>query len=263
MENMLEVAAICKEYGIMSVLDASLLQDNLYFIKTREAAAKDMTIAEIIRKIADQMDLIYFSSRKLGFARGGAIVSNNESLILKMKAFIPLYEGFLTYGGMEVRAMEAMAVGLMETLDEEIINQGPIFIEYLVKELSEYGVPMVKPAGGLGQQLMLYQPELRYQLLKPEPQMLKEQKQMLTPCLKIFSSFTRPPILNILIISLSRYIYSYLSYHNFPDFAIVKLKILVIFIKILATLSKHILKIKNRAVMPDFSIYFVVKFQRF
>ena len=67
-----------------------------------------------------------------------------------MKAFIPLYEGFLTYGGMEVRAMEAMAIGLLETLDEEIINQGPIFIEYLVKELSEYGVPMVKPAGGLG-----------------------------------------------------------------------------------------------------------------
>ena len=49
-----------------------------------------------------------------------------------------------------IRAMEAMAVGLMETLDEEIINQGPIFIEYLVKELSDYGVPMVKPAGGLG-----------------------------------------------------------------------------------------------------------------
>ena len=150
MENMLEVAAVCKEYGVMAVLDASLLQDNLYFIKTREEAAKNMSVAEIIRKLADAMDLIYFSSRKLGFARGGAIISNNESLILKMKAFIPLYEGFLTYGGMEVRAMEAMAVGLLETLDEEIINQGPIFIEYLVKELSDYGVPMVKPAGGLG-----------------------------------------------------------------------------------------------------------------
>lgn len=109
-----------------------------------------MTIEEITRKIADEMDLIYFSARKLGFSRGGAIISNNEKLILKMKAFIPLYEGFLTYGGMEVRAMEAMAVGLYETMDEEIINQGPLFIEYLVKELDDYGVPMVKPAGGLG-----------------------------------------------------------------------------------------------------------------
>lgn len=150
MENMLEVARVCRENGILSVLDASLLQDNLYFIKTREEQAKNMTIAEIMRKIADAMDLIYFSSRKLGFSRGGAIVSNNNDLILKMKEYIPLYEGFLTYGGMEVRSMEAMAVGLLETLDEEIINQGPLFIEYLVKELDEYGVPMVKPAGGLG-----------------------------------------------------------------------------------------------------------------
>ncbi len=150
MENMLEVAKVCRENGIMSVLDASLLQDNLYFIKTREEAAKGMTIAEITRKIADAMDLIYFSSRKLGFSRGGGIVSNNNDLILKMKEFIPLYEGFLTYGGMEVRSMEAMAVGLLETMDEEIINQGPLFIEHLVKELDSYGVPMVKPAGGLG-----------------------------------------------------------------------------------------------------------------
>lgn len=150
MENMLEVADICRQNGIMSVLDASLLQDNLYFIKTREEAAKNMSIAEITRKIADAMDIIYFSARKFGFSRGGAIVSNNEKLILKMKSLIPLYEGFLTYGGMEVRAMEAMAVGLYESMDEEIINQGPLFIEALVKELDEYGVPMVKPAGGLG-----------------------------------------------------------------------------------------------------------------
>jgi tryptophanase len=96
------------------------------------------------------MDIIYFSSRKLGFSRGGAIISNNEKLVLQMKEFVPLYEGFLTYGGMEVRAMEAMAVGIRETMDEEIINQGPLFIEYLVKELDNYGVPMVMPAGGLG-----------------------------------------------------------------------------------------------------------------
>lgn len=150
LENMLQVAEVCKKNGILSVLDASLLQDNLYFMKTREEACKNMTIKEIMRTLCEKMDLIYFSSRKLGFARGGAIVSNNEKLILKMKEYIPLYEGFLTYGGMEVRSMEAMAVGLLETLDEEIINQGPIFIEYLVKELNDYGVPMILPAGGLG-----------------------------------------------------------------------------------------------------------------
>lgn len=150
LDNMLKVAAICKKYGVMSLLDASLLQDNLHFIKTREEACKNMSIKEIIRTLSDQMDLIYFSSRKLGFARGGAIISNNEQLIIRMKEFIPLYEGFLTYGGMEVRSMEAMAVGLLETLDEDIISQGPIFIEHLVKELNDYGVPMILPAGGLG-----------------------------------------------------------------------------------------------------------------
>lgn len=150
MENMLAVAGICRENGIISVLDASLLQDNLYFIKTREESAKGKSIAEITRELADAMDLIYFSSRKLGFARGGGIISNNEELILRMKEFVPLYEGFLTYGGMEVRSMEAMAVGLLETMDEEIISQAPLFIEYLVKELADYGVPMIQPAGGLG-----------------------------------------------------------------------------------------------------------------
>ena len=150
LQNMLEVAQICKENGILSILDASLLQDNAYFMKTREEMCKNLTVKDIMHKLGDAMDLIYFSARKLGFSRGGGIVSNNNDLILKMKEFIPLFEGFLTYGGMEVRAMEAMAVGLLETMDEEIINQGPQFIEYLVKELDDYGVPMVKPAGGLG-----------------------------------------------------------------------------------------------------------------
>lgn len=150
LENMLEVTKICKENSLISILDASLLQDNLYFIKTREKACKDMSIREITRKLCDAFDIIYFSSRKFGFSRGGAIVSNNEDLVLKMKEYVPLFEGFLTYGGMEVRSMEAMAVGLLETMDEEIINQGPLFIEYLVKELDNYGVPMIMPAGGLG-----------------------------------------------------------------------------------------------------------------
>ena len=150
LENMLEVAKICKENGIMSILDASLLQDNLYFMKTREEMCKNMSIKDIMHKLAGVIDIVYFSARKLGFARGGAIISHNEDYILRMKEYIPLYEGFLTYGGMEVRSMEAMAVGLRETLDMEYISQGPLFIEYMIKELDKAGVPVVKPAGGLG-----------------------------------------------------------------------------------------------------------------
>ncbi len=150
MENMLEVLSICRREGIRSVIDASLLQDNLYFIKTREPEYKHAPIRDIMHKLAEACDIIYFSSRKLGFSRGGALITMHENIYRELMEFVPLYEGFLTYGGMEVRSMEAMAQGLYETLDMEIISQGPIFIEALVKELVDYGVPMIEPAGGLG-----------------------------------------------------------------------------------------------------------------
>ena len=67
-----------------------------------------------------------------------------------MRELIPLYEGFLTYGGMSVREMEAITVGLDETMDEDFISQGPQFIAFMVDELMKKGVPVVTPAGGLG-----------------------------------------------------------------------------------------------------------------
>ena len=69
---------------------------------------------------------------------------------MKMREYVTLYEGFLTYGGMSVREMEAIAVGLDETMDENMINQGPQFIAYMTEELLKKGVPVVTPAGGLG-----------------------------------------------------------------------------------------------------------------
>ena len=102
------------------------------------------------RVIADLTDIIYFSARKLGAARGGGICTSNTELYLKMREYITLYEGFLTYGGMSVREMEAMTVGLEETMDEDVISQGPQFISYMSEELIKRGVPVVTPAGGLG-----------------------------------------------------------------------------------------------------------------
>ncbi|MCR5003425.1 MAG: tryptophanase [Bacteroidales bacterium] len=150
LENMLAVADVCHHYGVKSVLDASLLQDNIYFMKTREAQCKYMTTKEIYHLLADKMDIIYFSARKLGFARGGAIICHNKQFFEDMVQFVPLYEGFLTYGGIDVRSIEAMTQGLYESLDMEYLCQGPEFIEYLVKECADYGVPMITPAGGLG-----------------------------------------------------------------------------------------------------------------
>jgi tryptophanase len=109
-----------------------------------------MSIHEIALAMAEASDIIYFSGRKLGFARGGGICTNNKDFYLAIRELIPLYEGFLTYGGMSVREMEALAVGMYETLDEDVISQGPQFIEFMVNELVKLGVPVVTPAGGLG-----------------------------------------------------------------------------------------------------------------
>lgn len=150
LKNMAAVAEICKAHGIMTVLDASLLQDNLYFMKVREEECRDLGIKEIILKVASYFDIIYFSARKLGFARGGGLCLRTKELWDTMKEFVPLYEGFLTYGGMSVREMAAITEGLDETLDLEVISQGPQFIRYMVDELDKRGIPLVKPAGGLG-----------------------------------------------------------------------------------------------------------------
>lgn len=153
LQNYEDVSKISRKYGIPFVVDASLLADNLHFIKTREAACKDMSIREITKKISEYSDIIYFSARKLGHVRGGGIITNNEKMFKGLLEMLPLYEGFSTYGGMSVREMEAMTVGLDETMDEFMINQGPIFIEYMVNELVKLGVPVVTPPGGLGTHL--------------------------------------------------------------------------------------------------------------
>jgi tyrosine phenol-lyase len=150
LENMQEIRKVCDEFGIMLVLDASLLADNLYFIKTREEKCKDMSIREIARTMADLSDIIYFSARKLGCARGGGICTRSKDIYMKLRELITLYEGFLTYGGMSVREMEAIAVGLEETMDENMINQGPQFIAYMCEKLQESGIPVITPPGGLG-----------------------------------------------------------------------------------------------------------------
>ena len=150
LQNLKEVNAVCKKYKLYLVLDASLLTDNLYFIKTREESCKNMSIEEITRAMSDQVDIIYFSARKLGCARGGGIVTNHFDIFREMQQIGVLYEGFITYGGMSIMEIEAINVGLQESMDFEMINQTPIFIEFLVNEFTKNGIPAITPPGGLG-----------------------------------------------------------------------------------------------------------------
>ena len=109
-----------------------------------------MSIQEIVHALSNCADIIYFSARKLGSAKGGGIVVNDKNLFDQMKVLIPIYEGFLTYGGMSTREMEAVAIGLEEATDYDMISHGPEFIEEFARILTEYNVPIVTPPGGLG-----------------------------------------------------------------------------------------------------------------
>lgn len=149
-QNMRDVSKIAKQNDIMFVLDASLIGENAYFIKKREEEFKNTEIDEILLLMCSFADIVYFSSRKVSSTRGGGICTNSEELYLKMRDLVVLFEGFTTYGGISVREIEAMAVGLYETTDETVISQSPSFIEYAVTELDKLGVPVVTPAGALG-----------------------------------------------------------------------------------------------------------------
>jgi tyrosine phenol-lyase len=148
--NMREVRAIAKKHDIMVVLDASLIGENAWFIKQREEEYKNTHIKDILLEMCRLSDLIYFSSRKVTSTRGGGICTDDKEIYMKLRDLIPLYEGFLTYGGMSVREIEAMAVGLIETTDDTVISQSPSFIKYAVDTLDEAGIPVVTPAGALG-----------------------------------------------------------------------------------------------------------------
>jgi tryptophanase len=148
--NMREVRRIADEHGIMVVLDASLIGENAYFVKQREPEFRNTSIRDILLTMCGLADLIYFSSRKVSSTRGGGICTNRKDLFLKMRDLVVLYEGFVTYGGMSVREIEAMAVGLQETTDETVISQSPSFIAYLVGELDKRGIPVITPPGALG-----------------------------------------------------------------------------------------------------------------
>lgn len=150
LDNVNEASRIARAHGVRVLMDMSLVMDNLHFIKVRDEKRKDMSIREIMRELADDADIIYFSGRKLGFARGGGICMNDKSDFLRVRGFVATFEGFPTFGGMSSAELEVMRVGFDDTMDEDVVSQGPDFIEYMVDEFVKRGVPVVTPAGGLG-----------------------------------------------------------------------------------------------------------------
>lgn len=168
MENFRKVRKLADKYNLIVVLDASLIGENAYFIHQREAGYENVTIASILHEMCDLADIVYFSGRKVSSSRGGAICTNSTDLYNKMKHLVPLYEGFLTYGGISIREIEAMAQGLLETIDEDVVGQSPKFINYMVQELDKLGIPVISPGGALGchidaTQFLSHIPQTEYQ----------------------------------------------------------------------------------------------------
>lgn len=149
MQNLIEIKQICAEHGIPLVLDGSLISENAYLIREREEGYKDNTVAEIIKELCSLADLFYMSARKNTCARGGCIATNNKELFEMIKPWLPVYEGFFTYGGMSQREVGIMAVGMQEMVEPAVAGCTIQQIKYFVGKLDRDGIPVVTPPGGL------------------------------------------------------------------------------------------------------------------
>ncbi len=148
-ENLKEIQQICNEDGLILVIDGSLICENAYMIMQREKGYQTKAVAEIVREICSTPDLFYMSGRKNTSVRGGMIATNNKELFDRIRPWLPVYEGFYTYGGMSMREIGAMSVGVREMVDPSVAGCSVEQIKYFVNRLHETGIPVVTPPGGL------------------------------------------------------------------------------------------------------------------
>ncbi|MDE6271955.1 MAG: tryptophanase [Muribaculaceae bacterium] len=149
MENLRGVRALADKYGKRVIFDSARFAENAYFIKTREPEFKDWTIKEICREMFSLADGMTMSSKKDGLVNmGGFIATKWEDWYEGAKKYCIPFEGFLTYGGMNGRDMAALAVGLDENTEFDMLQTRIKQVEYLAKKLDEYGIPYQRPVGG-------------------------------------------------------------------------------------------------------------------
>lgn len=149
MRNIRETAEVCRRYGVPLLLDSARFAENAYFIKTREAGYADKTIKEIVREIYTYADIMTISAKKDGVVNmGGFVAMRSEELYKRAMTFSIMFEGYVTYGGMSGRDMDALAVGLDENTEFEQLDARIRQVKLLGDLLDEYGVPYQRPAGG-------------------------------------------------------------------------------------------------------------------
>lgn len=149
MANIKAVRKICTAYKIPLFIDACRFAENSYFIKLREAGYQNTSVENIAKELFSYADGCTMSAKKDAFANiGGFLAMHDPALAQQCRNLLVITEGFPTYGGLAGRDLEAIAIGLVEVLDENYLQYRIRSIEYLTNKLIEAGVPVMQPAGG-------------------------------------------------------------------------------------------------------------------
>ncbi|MEK6643524.1 MAG: tryptophanase [Planctomycetota bacterium] len=149
MQNLRDVRAVCDRHKLPMFLDACRFAENAYLIKLREPAMADRTIREIVREMFDLADGATISAKKDGMVNiGGLLLLRDEEMLQRASTLLILTEGFITYGGLAGRDLEAMAQGFEEVVQEDYLAYRIRSVEYLGEKLLAAGIPIIEPPGG-------------------------------------------------------------------------------------------------------------------
>ncbi len=149
MQNIKDVAALAAKYDIKLMFDSARFAENAYFIKVREEGYADKTVKEIVREMYSYAEFMTMSSKKDAIVNmGGFVAFRDETIWKDCWTYNIMFEGFVTYGGMSGRDMNALAQGLDEGTEFDYLETRIKQVEYLGQKLDEYGIPYQRPAGG-------------------------------------------------------------------------------------------------------------------
>ena len=149
MKNTKEVSRVCKKYNIPLIIDACRIAENAYFIKQREKEYQKFTYKKIAQKMFDLADGCTMSAKKDGIVNmGGFLALNSDNLADQCRNELIITEGFITYGGISGRDMEAIAIGLQEVFEPNYLQYRIASTAYLGERLTKMGVPIMLPVGG-------------------------------------------------------------------------------------------------------------------
>jgi len=151
MQNIKDVYNLAQKYGVKILFDSARFAENAYFIKVRESEFKNHSIKEIVKEMFKYANYATMSSKKDGIVNmGGFIAFDNEEIFKKATVFNIMFEGYITYGGMSGRDMNAVAQGLNESTEFDYLESRIKQVEYLGNQLENYGIHFQKPVGGHG-----------------------------------------------------------------------------------------------------------------